>query len=261
MPKPDFTSTVDISRPDGDPRTAEQWARAVWEDAPAPVRAFLRAGWACLGLRVRRGPERVFGWTVVESAPETVVLEAPSSLMTARNVVSIDGARVRWSTTVSYRRPTARLLWALAAPFHERLIPARLREVAAPASRDDRKHRIVTALQRRLGNPLLGRLPAQTLLETTGRSSGLPRRTPIGGRRAGREFWLVSEFGERSHYVRNIQADPRVRLRLHGVWHEGTAHLLPGDDARARLKTLPRLNSTAVQAFGTDLLTIRVDLG
>ena len=125
----------------------------------------------------------------------------------------------------------------------------------------DRKHRAVTAFQRRIGNPLLRRLPTQTLLETTGRSSGLPRRTPIGGRRTGGAFWLVSEFGERSHYVRNIQADPRVRLRLHGVWHEGTAHLLPEDDARARLKTLPRLNSTAVQAFGTDLLTIRVDLG
>jgi deazaflavin-dependent oxidoreductase (nitroreductase family) len=125
----------------------------------------------------------------------------------------------------------------------------------------DRKHRAVTAFQRRIGNPLLRRLPTQTLLETTGRSSGLPRRTPIGGRRTGRQFWLVSEFGERSHYVRNIQADPRVRLRLHGVWHEGTAHLLPEDDARARLKTLPRLNSTAVQAVGTNLLTIRVDLG
>ncbi|WP_328609601.1 nitroreductase/quinone reductase family protein [Amycolatopsis sp. NBC_00345] len=261
MPEPDFTSTVDIARPDGDERTAEQWARAVWEDAPAPVRAFLRAGWAYLGLRVRRAPGRVFGWTVVESTPETVVLEAPSSLMAARNVVHVDGARVRWTTTVSYRRPVARLLWAVATPFHERLIPSRLRHVAAPASRDDRKHRAVTAFQRRIGNPLLRRLPTQTLLETTGRSSGLPRRTPIGGRRTGRQFWLVSEFGERSHYVRNIQADPRVRVRLHGVWYTGTARLLPDDDARARLKALPRLNSTAVQAFGTDLLTIRVDLG
>ncbi|WP_406632984.1 nitroreductase/quinone reductase family protein [Amycolatopsis sp. WGS_07] len=70
----------------------------------------------------------------------------------------------------------------------------------------------------------------------------------------------MSEFGERSQYVRNIQADPRVRLRLHGRWLRGVAHLLPEDDARARLKSLPRLNSTAVQAFGTDLLTIRIDL-
>jgi len=122
------------------------------------------------------------------------------------------------------------------------------------------KYRAVTAFQRRVGNPILRRLPIQTILETTGRKSGQPRPTPIGGRRVGREFWLVSEYGEKSQYVRNIQADPRVRLRLHGRWHTGTAHLVPDDDPRARLKTLPLLNSTGVRAMGTNLLTLRVDL-
>ncbi|MBB5855086.1 nitroreductase/quinone reductase family protein [Amycolatopsis umgeniensis] len=122
------------------------------------------------------------------------------------------------------------------------------------------KHRVATTFQRHVGNPLLVRLPNQPILETTGRKSGVPRQTPIGGRRVGREFWIVSEFGEKSHYVRNIQADPRVRLRLKGQLHTGTARLLPDDDPRARLKALPRFNSAAVQAIGTDLLTIRVDL-
>ncbi|GAA2490022.1 MULTISPECIES: nitroreductase/quinone reductase family protein [Actinomycetes] len=125
--------------------------------------------------------------------------------------------------------------------------------------RADRKHHIVTSFQRRL-NPLIRRLPLQTVLETTGRVSGVPRRTPVGGRRVGGAFWLVSEFGHRSQYVRNIEADPRVRVRIAGRWHHGTAHLLPDDDPRARLRSLPRLNSTAVRALGTDLLTIRVDL-
>lgn len=82
-------------------------------------------------------------------------------------------------------------------------------------------------------------MPFQTLLETTGRVSGLPRTTPVGGRRAGDAFWLVSEFGERSQYVRNIKADPRVRVRIRGRWHTGTAHLMPEDDPVARLRTLP----------------------
>ncbi|MET8771883.1 nitroreductase/quinone reductase family protein [Streptomyces sp. NPDC004658] len=128
------------------------------------------------------------------------------------------------------------------------------------SSRADRKHRFVTRVQRYVANPLNRRLPFQTLLETTGRTSGLPRRTPVGGRRTGNSFWLVSEFGLRSQYVRNIQADPRVRVRIAGRWHRGTAHLLPDDDPVARLRTLPRLNSAAVRAFGTDLLTVRVDL-
>lgn len=122
------------------------------------------------------------------------------------------------------------------------------------------RFRAATGFQRHVGNPVLRRLPLQTLLETTGRVSGLPRRTPVGGRRVGDSFWLVSEFGERSQYVRNIKADPRVRVRVKGRWHTGTAHLLPDDDPVARLRHLPRLNSTGVRALGTDLLTIRVDL-
>jgi deazaflavin-dependent oxidoreductase (nitroreductase family) len=122
------------------------------------------------------------------------------------------------------------------------------------------KFRAVTSFQRRIGNPLVRLLPRQTLLETTGRTSGLPRRTPVGGRRVGNEFWLVSEYGEKSQYVRNIQADPQVRIRIKGRWHAGTAHLVPQDDARARLRTLPRLNSATVRAVGTNLLTVRVDL-
>ncbi|GAA5006937.1 nitroreductase/quinone reductase family protein [Streptomyces siamensis] len=124
----------------------------------------------------------------------------------------------------------------------------------------DAKHRAVTTFQRRIGNPLLKRLPWQTLLETTGRTSGLPRRTPVGGRRVGDSFWLVSEFGDKSQYVRNIQADPRVRVRIRGRWYHGTAHPLPDDDPRARLGLLPRMNSAAVRALGTRLLTVRVDL-
>ncbi|WP_406444363.1 nitroreductase family deazaflavin-dependent oxidoreductase [Streptomyces sp. NBC_01613] len=124
----------------------------------------------------------------------------------------------------------------------------------------DPRFRATTAFQRHVANPLMRRMPLQTLLETTGRVSGLPRRTPVGGRRTDGSFWLVSEFGERSQYVRNIKADAKVRVRIRGRWHTGTAHLLPDDDPVARLRTLPRGNSTAVRLLGTSLLTVRVDL-
>jgi deazaflavin-dependent oxidoreductase (nitroreductase family) len=71
---------------------------------------------------------------------------------------------------------------------------------------------------------------------------------------------MVSEFGERAQYIRNIKADPRVRVRVRGRWHTGTAHLLPDDDPVARLRTLRSLNSVAVRAIGAGLLTVRVDL-
>jgi deazaflavin-dependent oxidoreductase (nitroreductase family) len=125
---------------------------------------------------------------------------------------------------------------------------------------NDTRDRITNFFQKNVANPMMRRLPVQTLLETTGRKSGEPRRTPLGGSRVGDQFWFVSEFGEKSQYVKNIQANPRVRVRLHGRWHNGTAHLVPDDDAQERLKSLPQFNSFGVRTFGTNLLSIRVDL-
>ncbi|MEU0497603.1 nitroreductase/quinone reductase family protein [Mycobacterium sp. NPDC006124] len=119
---------------------------------------------------------------------------------------------------------------------------------------------VTTFFQRRVANPLMRRVPFQTLLETTGRTSGAPRRTPIGGRRVGDQFWFVSEFGDRSQYVRNIAVDPRVRVRLRGRWHTGIAHPMPADDPQARLRDQPSFNAFGVRTFGTNLLTVRVDL-
>ena len=122
------------------------------------------------------------------------------------------------------------------------------------------REQATTSLQKWVVNPVMRLMPTQTLLETTGRKSGQARRTPLGGGLVGNQFWLVSEFGDRSQYIRNIQADPRVRLRLHGRWRSGTAHLLPDDDPVARLRSLPRLNSFGVRTAGTNLLTVRIDL-
>jgi deazaflavin-dependent oxidoreductase (nitroreductase family) len=121
------------------------------------------------------------------------------------------------------------------------------------------KRRIVHTAQRLVVNPVGRRLPLP-MLETIGRKSGQPRRTAIGGRVIGNQFWMVSEHGEHSHYVRNIKANPAVRLRIHGRWRTGTAHLLPEDDAKERLRSLRGFNSALVRLAGSDLLTIRVDL-
>ncbi|ATO65223.1 nitroreductase family deazaflavin-dependent oxidoreductase [Mycobacterium avium subsp. hominissuis] len=121
------------------------------------------------------------------------------------------------------------------------------------------KRRVVHRVQRLLVNPVGRQLP-MTMLETTGRKSGKPRRTAVGGRVMDNQFWMVSEHGEHSDYVRNIKANPAVRVRVGGRWRTGTAHLLPDDDPVQRLGNLPRLNSAMVRLMGSDLLTIRVDL-
>ncbi len=121
------------------------------------------------------------------------------------------------------------------------------------------KREIVHRVQRLVVNPIGRQLPV-TMLETTGRKSGLPRHTAVGGKVIDDQFWMVSEHGDHSDYVRNIKANPAVRVRLGGKWRSGTAHLLTDDDSKERLRTLPRLNSAVVRVMASDLLTIRVDL-
>ncbi len=130
-----------------------------------------------------------------------------------------------------------------------------------------RKYRVVTTLER-VSNRLLrlalrhGVAPAAfALLETTGRRSGLPRHTPVGNGLTGDTFWLVAAHGDQADYVRNLRADPRVRVKVAGRWRTGTAVILPGDDAVARSRTLPyRWDAAIGRLMGTRPLTIRIDL-
>jgi deazaflavin-dependent oxidoreductase (nitroreductase family) len=121
------------------------------------------------------------------------------------------------------------------------------------------KRTVVHTAQKFVVNPIGRRMPV-TMLETIGRKSGAPRRTAVGGRVIDSQFWMIAEHGDHSHYVLNIKANPAVRVRLHGRWHTGTAHLMPDDDPIARMRELPQLNSAMVRVMGSDLLTLRVDL-
>jgi deazaflavin-dependent oxidoreductase (nitroreductase family) len=129
------------------------------------------------------------------------------------------------------------------------------------------KRRVSTFLSVRLFNPLVkaaarAELPlfGVAILETTGRRSGQPRRTPVGPAVDGDVVWIVAEHGRRAAYVRNIEADPRVRIRLGRRWRCGVASVVPDDDPRARRRSMPWLNGLVVRAMGSELLTVRIDL-
>jgi hypothetical protein len=104
-------------------RTAEQWARAVFEGAPPLLRCFIVFGWRfVLGLRLRppAAADQVLGWAIESSAtePDTVTLAAAGPLLRAENIVAVDEAVVVWVTVVRYERPAARPLWAVASAIH-----------------------------------------------------------------------------------------------------------------------------------------------
>lgn len=138
------------------------------------------------------------------------------------------------------------------------------------------KHRIVHLLQKYVLNPPIRLLfalgivpPGYALLETIGRKSGKPRRTPVGDARMGGQLWIVAEHGRRAGYVRNIEANPRVRVKVRdgfrAHWYSGTAHILAEDNPRERQHWLAQhvrgagRNAAAVRFFGTELLTVRID--
>ncbi len=130
-----------------------------------------------------------------------------------------------------------------------------------------RKYRWMTRLER--VNNLLTRWAlhrsiapkAYVLLETIGRRSGKPRYTPVGNGLCGDTFWLIAAHGEQSDYVRNLRADPRVRVKVSGRWREGIAGVLPEDDVAARSRTLPyRWDAAIGRAMASAPVTIRIDL-
>ncbi|WP_078897955.1 DUF2867 domain-containing protein [Streptomyces rimosus] len=118
-------------------RSPEAWARAVFEEAPAALQRCLYAGWrGGLGLRLgpRRVPQHVLGWPITTTGPSSITLKAGSPLLTARNVLSVDGSVLTWSTFVHFTGRTGRAVWASAAPLHHQAVPFLLkraiREVA-----------------------------------------------------------------------------------------------------------------------------------
>jgi len=96
---------------------------------------------------------------------------------------------------------------------------------------------------------------------STGRGRAVARRVPVGNGLRGEHFWIVTEHGYAADYVKNIQRQPRMRVKVGGAWYHATAHILPDDDPIARLERLGRpVNDGLLLLIGTQQLTIRVDL-
>lgn len=138
------------------------------------------------------------------------------------------------------------------------------------------RSRIIDRLQKSVVNPL-DKLafalrtppPGDALLETTGRRSGQPRVAPVCDCLEGSTFWIVAQRGRDADYVKNIAANPRVRVKgslSSSAWRAGTAEILDDDDPKERARILGRGNRwrrpclQASASVATSPLTIRIDL-
>lgn len=131
---PDYRDRFEVSIPGTDTRTAEQWLRAVFEEAPRPVRWFLLLGWrGVLGLQLgpRPSPDHILGWRIASREPEDVRLELHSALMNAQLALHLSSSTAIWRTNVFYTKPLARPLWAVVGVIHRQIVPYLLGRAAS----------------------------------------------------------------------------------------------------------------------------------
>jgi deazaflavin-dependent oxidoreductase (nitroreductase family) len=112
--------------------------------------------------------------------------------------------------------------------------------------------------------------PGDSLLETTGRRTGRPRRSRVCDGLEGGTFWLVAQYGHSTEYVQDIEANSHVRVLARSGprigWRNGTARILDDDDPRERTRILGqsdfwrRLCLRTSAALATSPLTVRIDL-
>ena len=127
------------------------------------------------------------------------------------------------------------------------------------------KRKVATFLQVHLINPRVRREAGEpgspcALLETIGRRSGLPRQIPVFDGLQGDVFWIVAHHGRSAAYVRNLEANSRVKVKVGGCWRAGNATLMSDDDPWKRLDSVQPHAPARARQLGTHLLTIRVDL-
>ena len=114
--------------------TPHQWAQAVIDDAPGRVRARLYMGWLGLGLRL--GPpwssQRVLGWRVARSAPDSLLLKANSWLgLRGELLFSAEPDGLLFATLIQLTNPVARSVWARITETHQHVVGSLLRHAAS----------------------------------------------------------------------------------------------------------------------------------
>lgn len=118
--KYDYGSAYELSVP-FNPPPALWWSKAVFETVPPAFDWFVKFGWRfVLGLKLgpQDNPRLVAGWPVIADNGAELVMGASSWLIDTQNIVTVSHGRIMWVTVVRYRKPIARLVWALATPIH-----------------------------------------------------------------------------------------------------------------------------------------------
>lgn len=123
----DYCDSFAVGRASSDPRSAEDWFRAAFEQSPAVFRNGLPVLWrSALGLQMgpRPSPDHVLGWQRVSAEPTLAVYGTRSPIAEANLVMRLEANRAVLSTFVHYTRPAiVKAIFVVAGPIHRAIIP------------------------------------------------------------------------------------------------------------------------------------------
>jgi hypothetical protein len=122
LPRIDYADAFLVDAGHAPDWTAERWARAMLEQAPAAMRAKLLTGWTALGLKGGAAGS-ILEWDVRRNSAETVLLGRDSRIgMPAELVFTLRPEGLLFATFVHHRTPATRPTWAAIEPAHVRIV-------------------------------------------------------------------------------------------------------------------------------------------
>lgn len=129
LTKPDYIDLFTVTTPMATDNSAEEWARAVLEQAPLSRRNARRL-WRVMGLRLGRprSADHVQGWTIAARGDNWLRVETASWYLTAQAVCLVEERQVSLSLSLRYDRRVGALVWALVSGPHQRAVPVMLRQ-------------------------------------------------------------------------------------------------------------------------------------
>jgi hypothetical protein len=131
LPRVDYSDAFLVESGSTQNWSAEQWARAVLEDAPVAMKTNLLLGWSAIGLKstTRRC---VLGWEIRVSTLDFVLLGRDSLIgMPGELLFMREPEALLFATFVHHANHIARMVWAAVEPAHVRIV----RQVLEQASR------------------------------------------------------------------------------------------------------------------------------
>jgi hypothetical protein len=131
LPRIDYADAFVVRTRSSPQWSAERWARAILEDAPASMRSRLLSGWKALGLKVGSnagvGSGSVLGWSIRRSTPEVVLLAADSRIgMPGELLIMTRPEGLLFATFLQHHTVATRAVWAAVEHTHVEVVHALL---------------------------------------------------------------------------------------------------------------------------------------